>query len=75
MNKFKDRLKIAIKNESARSFAGRAGLSEGMITKYLLGPTLPGLENLIAITKAAEVNIKWLATGEGPMSGRDPIDV
>jgi transcriptional regulator with XRE-family HTH domain len=75
MNKFKDRLKIAIKNESIRAFANRAGLTEGMIRKYLRGPALPGLENLIAIAKAAEVNIKWLATSEGPISGWDPLDV
>ena len=66
MDKFKDRLKMAIKDESVNAFANRAGLSEGVIRNYLSGPTLPGLENLIAIANAANVNIKWLATGEGP---------
>lgn len=64
---FKDRLKKAIGKESVNSFAERCGMTEGVLRKYLSGPTLPGLENLISIAKAADINIAWLATGEGPM--------
>lgn len=30
---------------------------------------MPALDNLLAMTKAANVNLLWLATGEGPMRG------
>jgi transcriptional regulator with XRE-family HTH domain len=67
MNKFKDRLNVALKNEPVNAFANRSGVSEGVLRKYLSGHTLPGLDNLIAIADTAGVNIEWLATGRGLM--------
>ncbi len=61
---FKDRLKIAMKEESVLGFAKKSGLSEGAIRQYLKGSE-PGLDKVIAIAAAAGVSAAWLATGEG----------
>jgi transcriptional regulator with XRE-family HTH domain len=68
MDKFKERLRIAMKDESVNAFADRSGVAETVLRKYLIGPTLPGLVNLVAIANTAKVNIAWLASGEGPKS-------
>lgn len=65
-DEFKDRLKLVIGKESVRSFAGRAGVSPTVVRHYVIGKSLPTLDNLIALTKAAKINLLWLATGEGP---------
>ena len=52
-------------------FAERSRVAESVLRKYLLGPTVPGMENLVSIARAAGVNIKWLATGEGPKPGME----
>lgn len=64
---FNDRLRLAIGGHSTNSFALKCGLTESLLRKYLSGMTLPGLDKLVAISNSAEVNIEWLATGEGPM--------
>lgn len=70
---FNDRLKQSIAGQSINSFALKCGLPESLLRKYLAGPTLPGLDKLIAIANTAEVCIEWLATGEGPMKrGEEP---
>jgi len=71
MSDFKDRLKTVISDESVNAFAGKSGVTEGALRKYLSGSSLPGLDKLIAISDAAEVNIEWLATGKGPMMKED----
>ena len=63
---FKDRLRLAMKDESVNSFAKRCGMAESVIRKYIAGPSLPGLDKLIAIAETSKANIEWLATGEGP---------
>lgn len=67
MNDFKNRLKLAIEGESVNSFAKRCKVRESLLRKYLSGPTLPGMDKLVAIARTANVNIDWLATGEGPV--------
>ena len=66
---FKCRLRQIIGEESVRSFALRAEISPSVVRQYLAGKSLPALDNLLAMTKAAQVNLLWLATGEGPMQG------
>jgi transcriptional regulator with XRE-family HTH domain len=66
---FKCRLKQVIGEESVRSFALRAEISPSVVRQYLAGKSLPALDNLLAMTKAANVNLAWLATGEGLMRG------
>lgn len=52
---------------SAEKLARLSGMSARVIGKYVSGETDPSRERLIALAKAAEVNVLWLATGEGPM--------
>ncbi|MBF0154541.1 MAG: helix-turn-helix transcriptional regulator [Magnetococcales bacterium] len=71
IGRFPNRMKQAIGSEKTRSFGRRSGLSETVIRKYLGGVTFPSLDRLDAIAKAANVNLLWLATGEGPMRPGD----
>ena len=64
---FPDRLKMAIGEKSARSFALQCGLSPTVMHQYLSGKSEPTRQALIAIANTAEVNPGWLLTGDGPM--------
>lgn len=65
---FPERLKAAIGNKSLRTFGKICGLSDAAIRKYLSGVNEPRMAALVSMAKAADVNIEWLATGEGPMT-------
>lgn len=71
IRRFSARLKDAIGEESLRSFARQAGLSDSVVHKYTHGVSYPTLDRLVAMAHAAEVNIEWLATGEGPKRAGD----
>ncbi|RWE55165.1 MAG: helix-turn-helix domain-containing protein [Mesorhizobium sp.] len=72
---FAERLKIAFGKESPHAFAQRSGIGDSTIRRYLLG-SMPGLDNLLVIAKAANVTLDWLATGEGPMrASKEPLFV
>lgn len=70
---FSDRVKEVLGERSARSFARSVGLSEGAIRALLSGGR-PTLDTLLAIVGGTGVELKWLATGEGPKfaSGAEP---
>ncbi len=53
-------------DSSARSFARRIGLGEGTYRALLSGSS-PTLDTLLQIRSGAEVELEWLATGEGQM--------
>ncbi|MDH5638749.1 MAG: helix-turn-helix domain-containing protein, partial [Nitrospinota bacterium] len=72
---FKERLKIITGEISPREIAQRAGISESGIRKWLKGETEPALGNLVALAQLAEVNVEWLATGDGPMRKGERADV
>jgi hypothetical protein len=55
---------ISGKNKS--EFSRRCGFKESVIRGYLVDGKKPGMDYLIAIARAAAVNIEWLATGDGP---------
>lgn len=61
---FSERLKRAIGDQSVLAFSKECGISDSLIRKYLAG-SLPGIDNLVAMARAANVNIAWLAAGEG----------
>ena len=65
---FENRIKriIALAG-NADKLANSAGVSPSLIGKYLSGKTDPTRKKLIALADAANVNIEWLATGNGPM--------
>lgn len=65
-NAYKDRLQEVLGDESARSFAARAGISPTAILQHLNGRSLPNLDTFLATAKTGNVNLVWLATGEGP---------
>jgi transcriptional regulator with XRE-family HTH domain len=64
---FVNRLQEVIGRESLRSFGRRTGISDGAIHHYLNRGSEPTLTRLISMARAADVNLLWLATGEGPM--------
>lgn len=64
---FSDRLKLIIKSESLRSYAKKIDVSDGALRAYLAGTSEPSMRILIALAKEGDVNIDWLATGEGEM--------
>ena len=63
---------VARLNEAIRSFgsanglANAAGVSEGALRKWATGTSEPTRDRLVAIARAAAVNVAWLATGNGP---------
>ena len=63
---FKSRLLEAINGESISSFSRRCGAGESLLRGYLKQGNKPGVDHLIAIADAANVNIEWLAAGRGP---------
>ncbi|MEI2742759.1 MAG: helix-turn-helix transcriptional regulator [Candidatus Competibacter sp.] len=71
-NAFKHRLKSVIGDESLRSFAHRTGLSPTVVRQYVIGKSLPTLDSLITLIKTTNVNLLWLATGEGPKYPGEP---
>lgn len=50
--------------------ARRARLSRQMVDKYAAGSE-PSRESLLALARAGEVSLEWLAAGEGPMQKRE----
>lgn len=72
---FPERLKIIVDQVGNASRLGKlAGISYKSISGYLAGSNDPSRERLVAIAKAANVNLLWLATGEGPMRSGDTPD-
>jgi len=55
-----------MKEKNLSAFSRKSGVKESTLRSYKNG-VLPRLDSLIAIAKTAEVNLLWLATGEGPM--------
>jgi len=51
---------------SVAEMARAVGLSDNAIYKWLKGTGQPSVANLIALARAANVSLEWLATGEEP---------
>lgn len=63
-------LETRIKEASARigdrkKVANLMGISEAQLYRYLKGEGAPSVSSLVALAKAADVSIDWLATGKG----------
>ncbi|MBF0152705.1 MAG: helix-turn-helix transcriptional regulator [Magnetococcales bacterium] len=71
LESFAERVKTMLGHESLRSFAERSGLSVTVLRQYLSGNSDPTRTKLIAMANASNVNVLWLATGEGPMRRND----
>ena len=61
-----ERIKQITEGVSDRNFAQSAGLNPSTFRSVKTGSS-PTLETLLSICRAANVNVGWLATGEGPM--------
>ncbi|MEQ5220673.1 LexA family transcriptional regulator [Providencia alcalifaciens] len=60
---FSERLKSIIPKGSGREFAHKAGISYSTFHNYINAQSSPTLENLVLLSKACDVSIEWLATG------------
>lgn len=68
--KLADRLEPLAKSyESASALAREMGVSEGTIRKWAKGASEPRTSELVRLAQLLNVNLLWLATGEGPMRG------
>lgn len=65
--RIKSLIKSKFKNNHSL-FVQESGISQGALKRYLAGGD-PSRSKLIAMAKAANVNLLWLATGEGPKYG------
>ena len=70
---FSKRLTIALNKESAYAFSKRTGINDSLIRKYITGASLPNLDRAVELSIALNVELLWLATGEGPMRHADSI--
>jgi transcriptional regulator with XRE-family HTH domain len=61
---FADRLKVLIGNSSVSAFARKVALSESLIRKYLKGSE-PSLSRAAQIARRTEIELEWLAFGQG----------
>lgn len=58
-----------VQRRGVRAFARTAGISEGVVRKYMNGESFPALDRLEKIANAAGVSLAWLATGEVKFTG------
>ena len=69
---FAARLKACVGDESLRAFAFKAGISPTALRQYLIGKSEPTRPMLVALARAAGVQVAWLVTGDGPMRAAAP---
>ena len=63
---FARRLNLIKGDESRRSFGARIGLTDGAVRAWLKNAE-PSRAALVKVCQVFEINIAWLALGEGPM--------
>ena len=67
------RLELAIAQAGGPSFvARRAEMYPSTLHRYRAGRELPS-SALVSLARATGVRLEWLATGEGPMQGENPV--
>ncbi|SUP80381.1 helix-turn-helix domain-containing protein [Yersinia wautersii] len=64
INRFGERLKLIMGNESNRSFARKCNLSDSVIGNYVAGKTYPSLDKIEVLAIAGGCSAEWLAVGE-----------
>lgn len=71
---FADRIDLLITMAGGvPEFARSCGVSDSVARKWRKGESDPSREHLIAIARARNVNLLWLATNEGPMLKPDGV--
>ena len=66
---FPTRLAGVIGDMSVRAFSRKAGVSDTYLRQCLAGRTEPTRTKLLAIARAGDVSVEWLATGAAPVPG------
>jgi DNA-binding transcriptional regulator YiaG len=64
---------ILSESRSVSAFARSAGVSEAVVRKWRSGCSDPSRHHLVAISRAANVSLEWLATGEGSKRRDEPL--
>lgn len=64
INRFPERLRVAMNGLTNVALAERSGLSESAIRSYLNGRSYPGIDKIEAISAACDTPLIWLMTGE-----------
>lgn len=64
INRFSERLKIAMNGLTNVALAANCGVSESAIRSYLRGSSYPGIDKIQAIADACNAPMAWLITGE-----------
>lgn len=65
--KFTERIEEIVRLAgSAERLAALAGVAARTVGKYKSGDSLPGMEALVAMARAVNVRLEWLAEGSGP---------
>ena len=72
-NGFSERFTIALGKETAYAFAKRTGINDSLVRKYVTGASMPNLDRAVELSIALNVELIWLATGEGPMRKEDRV--
>ena len=70
---FADRMAkvLQIFNGNVSELARQAGIAPPSAQRWITGETDPKMSNLLRLAEAANVNLLWLATGQGPMHASD----
>ncbi|MGK0600109.1 helix-turn-helix domain-containing protein [Yokenella regensburgei] len=63
INRFGERLKVAMNGMSNNELARRSGMSETTIRKYLRGDIYPGIDSAALVAEACGVSLLWLISG------------
>lgn len=64
INRFAERLKIAMRDLTNVALAARCEMSESAVRSYLKGRSYPGIDKIQAISDACDAPLTWLITGE-----------
>ncbi len=73
INSVADRVRQLIGDKTERSFANNIGITQSTLSGLLTG-SRPSVDKVVAIANATDVNLQWLATGEGPMRAGGAVD-
>ncbi|WP_176227897.1 helix-turn-helix domain-containing protein [Cedecea sp. NFIX57] len=70
INRFSERLKVAMNGMPNVTLAAKCGISESAVRSYLKGRSFPGIDKIQAIAEACDAPMTWLITGEAPTTDR-----
>lgn len=73
LNRFAERLKIAMGDLTNVALANKCEMSESAVRSYLKGRSYPGIDKIQAISEACDAPLVWLITGEAVADNNDAI--